>query len=200
MTSPLAALSWPKTTARLSLRPATADDVEPTWRFRRLPQVSEWVTGAPASLEGYAAHFLESSRMEKTLVVERDGEVIGDLMLAVEDAWSQTEVEELAKQVHVELGWVLHPAHGGRGYATEAATELLRVCFEELGIRRVTANCFVDNVTSWRLMERLGMRRELHAVRESLHRTRGWIDAYGYALLAEEWQARRDTGDCLSIS
>jgi RimJ/RimL family protein N-acetyltransferase len=50
------------------------------------------------------------------------------------------------------------------------------------------ANCFADNEASWRLMERLGMRRELYAVRESLHRSGEWLDAMGYALLAEEWR------------
>lgn len=55
-----------------------------------------------------------------------------------------------------------------------------------LKLRRLTANCFADNVASWRLMERVGMRRELHEVRGSLHRTEGWIDSLGYALLAEE--------------
>ncbi len=40
---------------------------------------------------------------------------------------------------------------------------------------------------SWRLMERVGMRRELHAVRESLHRSGRWLDTVGYAILDEEW-------------
>ena len=65
--------------------------------------------------------------------------------------------------------------------------ELLRHCFQDLGVRRVTANCFLDNDTSWRLMERVGMRRELHAVRDSLHRSGRWLDTVGYAILAEEW-------------
>jgi RimJ/RimL family protein N-acetyltransferase len=38
-------------------------------------------------------------------------------------------------------------------------------------------------------MEKLGMRRELYAVRESLHRTGEWLDGAGYALLADEWRA-----------
>ena len=46
-----------------------------------------------------------------------------------------------------------------------------------------------DGKTSWRLMERVGMRRELHAVRESLHRSGKWLDVFGYALLSEEWNA-----------
>ena len=194
MTSPIASLSWPKSTARLTIRPATPDDVEATWRFRRRPEVAEWITVAPPDLEEYTARFLHPPRLTKTLVVERDGEIIGDLMLAVEDAWAQAEVEDAAKGVQAELGWVLDPEYGGQGYATEAVTELIRICFEELGLRRVLGNCFADNTASWRLMERIGMRRELHAVKESLHRSGRWLDGYTYALLAEEWRSRSTTG------
>ena len=73
--------------------------------------------------------------------------------------------------------------------ATEAVRELLRHCFQDLGVRRVTANCFLDNDSSWRLMERVGMRREQHAVRESLHRSGRWLDTVAYALLHEEWSS-----------
>jgi RimJ/RimL family protein N-acetyltransferase len=67
--------------------------------------------------------------------------------------------------------------------------ELVRHCFEDLRVHRITANCFLGNDTSWRLMERLGLRREVHAVRESLHRSGRWLDTVGYALLDEEWPA-----------
>jgi hypothetical protein len=40
-------------------------------------------------------------------------------------------------------------------------------------------------------MERVGMRRELYTVRDSLHRSEGWVDGMGYALLAEEWAGAR---------
>jgi RimJ/RimL family protein N-acetyltransferase len=75
--------------------------------------------------------------------------------------------------------------------ATEAVTELVRLCFEGLGLRRVTASCFADNVASWRLMERIGMRREVHTLKESLHRSGQWLDGMSYGLLAEEWRERR---------
>ena len=188
-TSPMAALPWPVRTDRLSVRPATADDLEATWRYRQRPEVFEWITSGSGDFEEYSARFRHEPRLTKTLVVELDGVVIGDLMVAVEDAWAQAEVEELAKNAQAEIGWAFDPAHGGQGYATEAVDALIRLCFEELGLRRVHANCFSDNVASWRLMERLGMRREVHAVQESLHRTRGWLDGYGYALLAEEWRS-----------
>jgi RimJ/RimL family protein N-acetyltransferase len=108
-------------------------------------------------------------------------------MLRVEDAWAQAEVVDGARNAQAELGWVLDPAHTGRGYATEAVRGLLTHCFEDLHVRRVVADCFLDNDRSWRLMERLGMRREVHAVAESLHRSGSWLDTVGYALLASEW-------------
>ena len=184
----LDAITWPVRTDRLMLRPATLDDLEATWSFRRLDDVSRWLTRAPATIAEYRTHFEDAASLAKTIVVELDGDVIGDLMLEVEDAWSQAEVAEQARGVQAELGWVLHPDHAGHGYATEAVRELIRLCFEDLGLRRVTANCFAANVTSRRLMERLGMRREVHTVRESLHRSGDWLDGMGYALLAEEWR------------
>lgn len=182
-------LPWPRRTARLSLRPVTEGDAEATWVFRRLDEVSRWITAAPQDLEAYRKHFLEPDRLAKTLVVELDGVVIGDLMLAVQDAWAQSEVQDQAHRVEAELGWVLNPAYAGQGYATEAVEELMRICFEDLGLRRVIANTFADNVPSWRLMERVGMRRETHTVKESLHRSGAWLDGFSYALLAEEWRA-----------
>ena len=188
MSTPLDAITWPVHTDRLTLRPATPDDLEATWQFRRLESVGRWLTRAPATLEEYRTQFEDSDRLATTLVVQLDGEVIGDLALHVDDAWAQAEVVEQARGVQAELGWVLHPAHAGHGYATEAVRELIRICFEDLGLRRVTAGCFAANESSWRLMERVGMRREVYTVRESLHRSGEWLDGLGYALLADEWR------------
>ena len=188
MASALDAVAWPVRTARLSLRAAMPLDAEPTWRFRRLDGVSRWLTRTQPSFEDYRASFEEPDRLSKTLVILLDGEIIGDLMLAVEDAWAQAEVADRARAVHAELAWVLHPDHTGHGYATEAVRELIRISFVDLDLRRVTAVCFADNVASWRLMERVGMRRELYAVRDALHRSGDWLNTMGYALLAEEWR------------
>jgi RimJ/RimL family protein N-acetyltransferase len=191
MTQDLSAVRWPVRTDRLTLRPATADDLERTWQIRRLPEVAEWLGHDFSDHDEYAERFLAPDRLATTLVIELDGRLIGDLMLLLEDPWAQSDVADQAKNVQAMLGWVLDPAYGGQGYATEAVAEVLRICFEDLRLRRVRALCFADNVPSWRLMERLGMRREEYAVRDSLHRTRGWLDGMTYALLADEWRAAR---------
>jgi RimJ/RimL family protein N-acetyltransferase len=112
-------------------------------------------------------------------------------MLRVEDPWSQAEVREQAAGTQVEIGYVFDPQYAGQGFATEATREELRICFEDLGVRRVIAQLFADNVASWRLLERLGMRREQHTKQDSLHRSGEWLDGMMYAILAEEWRARR---------
>jgi RimJ/RimL family protein N-acetyltransferase len=181
-------LAWPVQTERLVIRPATLHDTEATWQIRRLESVSRWLTRAPHALDVYRADFQDPASLEKSLVIELDTQVIGDLMVDVGDAWAQAEIADEAMKVQADLGWVIHPDFGGRGLATEAVREVLQICFEQLGLRRVTAECFSANEPSWRLMERLGMRRETHTVSESLHRSGMWLDGFGYALLAEEWQ------------
>ena len=185
----VAALPWPRHTDRLTVRPVVPDDVEALWQIRRQESVGRWMTSTSADRAGFVELMADPDRLAKTLVVECDGVVIGDLMLAPEDAWAQSEVADRAKGVQAEIGWCLDPAYGGRGYATEAVRELIRIAFEDLGLRRLVALCFADNEPSWRLMERVGMRREQYAVKDSLHRSGAWLDGMTYALLADEWAA-----------
>ena len=58
--------------------------------------------------------------------------------------------------------------------------------FGALRCHRVVATCQPENVASWRVMEKLGMRREAH-FRQGLYQATGeWWDEYFYALLADE--------------
>ncbi|AWB93887.1 GNAT family N-acetyltransferase [Aeromicrobium chenweiae] len=185
MTSPLDAVDWPVVTDRLVLRRFEAADVPAIFAYRSSPAVAEWITSTSRDVESLAERFGDGPT---AVVVELDGRVIGDLMVRVKDAYGQSEVIRAAAATEAELGWTFDPAHHGRGLATEAMGALVTICFDDLGLRRVVAACFAENEPSWRLMERLGMRREAHHVRDSLHRDRGWLDEYVYALLADEWR------------
>lgn len=182
-------LTWPRATERLTLRPATAEDADAMFAYRSLEPVARWMTQLPTDLLEWRADF--AKRSPYTLVILLDGEPVGDLFLKTEDAWAQAEVRDRAKDVSAEIGWCLAPAQAGQGYATEAVRELLGIAFDGLELRRVIAICFADNEPSWRLMERIGMRREAHHVRDNLHRDGEWCDGFTYAMLAEEWSGQR---------
>ena len=86
-----------------------------------------------------------------------------------------------------EIGWVFNKRYHRQGYATEAADVLLEHGFETLRLHRVIATCQPENVPSYRVMEKLGMKREGH-FRKCIYRGEDhWWDEYFYALLAEEW-------------
>jgi RimJ/RimL family protein N-acetyltransferase len=89
-----------------------------------------------------------------------------------------------------EIGWSLHPSYQGHGYATEAAQVLLTYGFAHRKLHRITSICDTRNTASFRLMERLGMRREGH-LRQSQFIKGEWQDEYIYALLHDEWLARQ---------
>ena len=197
--SPMDDVQWPLRTARLTLRAAHAEDADATWRYRSLPAVARWLTDLPTDPAAYRTTFSDPERLRSTVIVERDGRLVGDFMLRLEDAWAQAEVADRARHAQAELGWVLDPAATGHGYATEAVEELIRSCFEDLHVRRVTASCFLENEASWRLMERVGMRREAHAVADSLHRDGRWLDTLGYAILVDEHRSRRAASEDVTL-
>ncbi|MCW4460052.1 GNAT family N-acetyltransferase [Microbacterium sp. MPKO10] len=189
MASTLTDVDWPVQTARLSIRAAREGDADAVRSYRCDPGVAQWMPSDALDAETFRAQFIESRRLASTLVIERDGRIIGDLLVRVGNAWAQDEIVDEAHGVEAEIGWCLAPEESGVGYATEAVRAMIRVCFESLGLRRLTADCFADNAASWRLMERVGMRRESYTVRDSLHRTGKWLDGMTYALLREEWES-----------
>lgn len=181
-------ISEPVKTERLVLRPFTAADEEDMLEFESHPEVARYLYNEPRTREENAKEL--ATRQEQTalreegdtlmLAVELDGKVIGYVLL--------TWVSEPHKQG--EFGYVLHPDHHGRGYASEASVEMLRLGFEKMGMHRVIGRCDAKNDASWRLMERMGMRREAH-LREAEIFKGQWGDELHYAMLSREWHSGR---------
>lgn len=105
--------------------------------------VNEWLTGSPPECDGYCELFNEPARLAATVIVnlghDLTAPIVGDFMLRRNDAWAQLEVADHARDLQAELGWVLDPGYTDLGYATEAVSELIRDCFQELGVRRASS-------------------------------------------------------------
>lgn len=69
-----------------------------------------------------------------------------------------TPSAELPFSPCVEVGWRLAFQHWGKGFASEAAREAIRVGFQFLGLREIVSFTTVRNLRSRAVMERLGMR------------------------------------------
>ena len=117
------------------------------------------------------------------------GRVIGDVMLRLEPgrSISRTATDEWEGTI----GYALHPDVHGRGLAAEAATELLVIGFDELRLRRITADPYADNIASARVLRRIGLRHEATLRATSLGKDGTWLDDTVWGLLREEWSAAR---------
>lgn len=94
-----------------------------------------------------------------------------------------------------ELGYVFNPAYQHKGYATESCREIICYAFEHFKAHRIIAMCNPENSASWRLMERLQMRREGYFKKKAFFKRdeKGepiWHDSYEYGLLAEEYHKK----------
>lgn len=84
-----------------------------------------------------------------------------------------------------EIGWVFNPNHQGQGYATEAAQAVLDYGFNQLNLHRIIATCQPENIPSYRVMEKIGMRRE-GFFKKCIPNGEEWWDEYYYAILEED--------------
>jgi RimJ/RimL family protein N-acetyltransferase len=177
---------WPLRTERLELRPYRESDLEVFHAMRSDPEVARYLYEDP--------HTLEQSR-------EKLAARLGLRELAAENDWLPAAIVERTSDAMVgdvglnlrsiehrtgEIGFILHPAHHGRGYATEAARALLDWGFREFGFHRIVGRTEARNLASARVLERLGMRLEAHLVENEWVKGE-WQSELQYAILEREW-------------
>ena len=171
-------------TDRLVVRRFSPSDGPDLHAYLSDPRIYAFEPGEP--VDEQTASRLARERAEGTdfwaLASRVSGRMIGHLYFA--------RVEPMPWRTW-ELGFIVHPAHQRQGFASEAATALLRHAFAVMGVHRVVAHCNPDNPASWRVLERVGLRRE-GLLRRSACFRRGpdgreaWTDTFVYAMLEEE--------------
>jgi RimJ/RimL family protein N-acetyltransferase len=184
---------YPITTERLILRPFTSDDLDALNAFQSRADVARYLYWSPRSRAESAAALakrVHSATLQKegqflAVAVElaSTGQLIGDLNLEYLSS----------KHRQGEVGFVFHPDHHGKGLAAEAATEVLRLGFEDLGLHRIIGRCDGRNTASASLMARLGMRKEAHLHENEIVKGE-WTDELVFAMLEDERKAGNRPG------
>ena len=88
------------------------------------------------------------------------------------------------------MGYYIGAPFAGRGYMTEAISLMLRYAFRDLKLHRIEANIQPENVASIALVRRASFRREGYSPRY-LKISGRWRDHERWAILAEDWKAKR---------
>ncbi len=180
---------FPLHTARLLLRPFEDGDLEALHAIQSDPVVARYLYWEARSLDEVRQQLErlkpmtgideESDSLRLAAVLREGGALVGDYSLRLDSR----------EHRQGEIGFITHPAHQGRGYATEGSLVLLRLGFEVLGLHRIFGSCDARNVGSARVMERLGMRQEAHFRHSEIFKGE-WGDELIYAMLEDEWRER----------
>ncbi|WP_053739523.1 GNAT family N-acetyltransferase [Nocardia sp. NRRL S-836] len=174
---------YPIKTARLLLRPFHPADLGDVHAYRALPEVARYLYDDPLTREETAAKLQNWSTMDE---LTEEGQSLALAVVLGGTVIGEADVKWLSREHRQgELGYVFNPAFHGRGFATEAARALLGLAFGRFGLHRVIAQCDPRNEPSWRVMERLGMRREAHFRQSEVFKGE-WGDLFVYAMLAAE--------------
>lgn len=183
---------YPVLTERLLLRPIDpARDVPAMHAYRSRAEVCRYTPLVPGTVEDLVERLADPDRTRSVidaegqvvaLVVERrdTGAVIGEVLLF----WHS------AADGHAEIGYVLHPDQAGQGFATEAASAVVGLAFDDLGAHRVSARMDGRNAASVAVAGRLGMRLEATYVEGEWFKGE-WTTLLVFGLLRREWESRR---------
>src|SRR5580658_994878 len=179
---------FPLRTARLTLRPYVADDLDALYDIQSRPEVTRYLlydVRDRDQVRGILEQRIQADGPERdavdlAVVLPDTGALIGDVVLFLRSK----------EHRQGEIGYLFHPDYGGRGYATEAASMLLRLGFEDYGLHRIIGRIDARNTASARVLERLGMRREAHFVQNEIVKGE-WSDEVVYAMLEDEWRSQQ---------
>ncbi len=167
-------------TERLIIRKFTLDD----WQF-----VYEYTSDI--NVMKYMPEDIFSEKDSKAFVIKNSSENAMHFPVLLKN--DQTLIGHIAFHKYFgehtyEIGWVFNPKYYNKGYASEAAHSILKYGFETMKLHRIIATCHPDNIPSYRVMEKIGMRRE-GFFKKCIPKGNEWWDEYYYALLDEEWKS-----------
>ena len=142
-------------TERLTLRAMRESDAEDMYEYARQPSVTRYLLWSEHSSQVYTRDYLRyvenrypvGDFYDWAVIEKESGRMIGTCGFTSIDPVNNVG----------EIGYVLNPSYRGRGYATEAAREVIRFGAEVLGLHRIEARFMKGNEDSVRVMERLGM-------------------------------------------
>ncbi len=165
-------------TERLLIRKLESTDWEAVYEYTSNPTVMKYIPEGVFSKEDTMAFVLDNvgnSAEKFAVILKEENVLIGHI-----------DFHRYFGNHTYEIGWVFNPKFYNKGFATEAASAILKHGFDTMNLHRIIATCQPENPPSYRIMEKIGMRRE-GFFKKCIPHGEEWWDEYYYAILREEW-------------
>jgi len=166
-------------TERLILRRFGISDLQDLYDYLSDPDVVEYEPYKTMTMIEVKSDLEYRISTDEMIAVElkSNQKVIGNIYLGKRDFES------------LEIGFVFNKDYWGKGYAKESCKKLMELAFSS-GIHRMYAECDPQNISSWKLLETLGFRREAY-LRKNVYFWKDdnnepiWKDTFIYSILNE---------------
>ena len=171
-------------TKRLIIRNFRKTDYKDLFEYLSDPLTYIYEPGQPITLEKSMELCIERNKSSIFIAIEliKEKKLIGHVY------FNRTEPKEYNI---FEIGYIFNKKFQGHGYATEAAEKVMEYGFIKYNAHKIIAGCDIKNKKSWKLLERLGMKREGKLRQNAYFRKNDrkepiWHDAYIYGILNNE--------------
>ena len=175
-------------TNNLIIRNHVESDWENLYEYLSLPETYEFEPGSPVTREEARKLTVERSNGNDFLAVvhKNSNHMIGHLYF---------HLCEPEKFMTWELGYIFNPDYHNQGYCTEASSALINFAFRELHAHKIVAFCNPANISSWKVLEKIGMEREGFFRQKGFFKTDSqgnpiWHDCYAYGIVNVSGQNR----------
>ncbi|WP_435275973.1 GNAT family N-acetyltransferase [Psychrobium sp. nBUS_13] len=167
----------------ITMRLATIDDLDNIRAYRGDPENCQYIAPVESLeetrelVEKLSQPWQFTTGYWNGLVVckHNNNKVIGEIVFRVEDWDCQ----------RAEIGYRMSPESAGKGICTMATSLLIDYLFEQFDFYKLVAKCDARNVASYRVMEKLGFKREAEFM-EHYRMGDEWTDQYDYGLLRNQ--------------
>jgi [ribosomal protein S5]-alanine N-acetyltransferase len=168
-------------TERLILRKITEHDIPYIFEYASDPEVTKYLRfETHKSLEDAKDYFSkvcvwyanQPDHFPLAIELKQDKKMIGTIGFVKFDLQNDC----------AELGYVLSKKYWGHGYATEVAKKLIEFGFNQLKLHRIEAIVKKINISSVRVLEKIGMQQE-GLLRDKMKKNDIYYDAYMYSIL-----------------
>ncbi len=164
-------------TDHLILRPFRDNDFNDLYEYLSDPVAVQYEPYQPMNQEEVLESLKWRISTDEMIAVElmSESKLIGNIYLGQRDDNT------------IELGYVFNLKYARKGYAYQACQTLIQEAFHR-GIQRILAECDPENIASWKLLEKLGFKKEAHLIKNIFFwkDEQGlpiWKDTYIYSLI-----------------
>ncbi|PCJ66570.1 MAG: GNAT family N-acetyltransferase [Bacteroidetes bacterium] len=168
--------------SRLILRLIKTSDLDSIHELLSLPETDKY------NALGIPKNSLETKSLIEPWVTENELSEINNYTFAIETIQNNQFIGLFGlklgnkKYNRGEIWYKIHSDFWNNGYATESLKAIINFGFNTLNLHRIEAGCAVDNISSVKVLEKVGMIREGRG-RLMLPLKSGWSDNYQYSIL-----------------